>query len=206
LCAYYERYLGVATSGSARLEELGLDPSLGSEYAPTEYTTLHALMRACRVRRNHDVLLDVGSGKGRALIVAGRYPFRRVIGIDVSEELSNVARQNVNRARPRLRCADVTMLTRDATRYEVPDDVTIVYFNYSFDGDIFVHFLNRIRQSLAANPRPFRLITNVPALRETGIDSAIARAGWLSRDDRASLLVDRVKNRKITFHVSTLQG
>src|SRR5437763_11062946 len=42
-----------------------------------------------------DVFVDFGSGKGRVVYQAGRLPFRRVIGVEVSEELNRIARRNL---------------------------------------------------------------------------------------------------------------
>ena len=45
---------------------------------------------------DHDLtFIDLGSGKGRAVLLASLYPFRRLIGVEFSPELTEVARLNV---------------------------------------------------------------------------------------------------------------
>jgi methylase of polypeptide subunit release factors len=44
---------------------------------------------------------DLGSGKGAALIVAGGFPIKRAIGVELDDALTRVARENAERARPR---------------------------------------------------------------------------------------------------------
>ena len=39
--------------------------------------------------------VDIGSGKGRALLLASDYPFREIIGIELSPELDRVAQGEV---------------------------------------------------------------------------------------------------------------
>jgi SAM-dependent methyltransferase len=91
-----------------------------------------------------DVFIDFGSGKGRVLLIASRFPFRRIIGVELSEQSSAVARRNVERNSKRSRCADVRILTCDATEYEIPDDVTVAYFCDPFEGAAFQTVLDRL--------------------------------------------------------------
>jgi SAM-dependent methyltransferase len=74
-----------------------------------------------------DVFLDPGSGKGRAVLLAARYPFKRVIGVEFSESLTAIARRNMATFRARLRCHDVELVTADVVDYRIPDDVSVVY-------------------------------------------------------------------------------
>src|ERR1700754_2580229 len=41
--------------------------------------------------------VDLGSGKGRALLLASRFPFRRIVGVEIAPELSRVAAANIER-------------------------------------------------------------------------------------------------------------
>src|SRR5690348_8785344 len=54
-----------------------------------------------------DVFVDLGSGKGKALLIAGQLSFKRVIGVELDQELSESARSNIKQARPRLKASEV---------------------------------------------------------------------------------------------------
>src|SRR6516225_8353137 len=41
--------------------------------------------------------VDIGCGKGRALMVASAFPFRRLVGVEISPELCEIARANTAR-------------------------------------------------------------------------------------------------------------
>ena len=41
------------------------------------------------------VFLDVGAGKGRAMLVASEYPFLRVEGVELNPKLADIARRNI---------------------------------------------------------------------------------------------------------------
>lgn len=102
-----------------------------------------------------DVFVDFGSGKGRIVYQAARYPLKRVIGVEISEKLNEIASANIEQNRSRLRCQDVELVTCDAADYGIPDDMTIAYFIYPFAGETFRHVIENIVDSLVRNPRQF---------------------------------------------------
>ena len=42
-----------------------------------------------------DVFLDFGCGKGRVLLIASEYKFKKIIGIEFSPELAGIALKNI---------------------------------------------------------------------------------------------------------------
>jgi SAM-dependent methyltransferase len=99
--------------------------------------------------------LDFGSGKGRALLIAQRYGFARVIGIEASEELCMIAKANAVRSR-RGACP-VEVRLGDAARFEIPDDVTVAYFYNPFETEVMQQVASNLARSLREAPRPFRI-------------------------------------------------
>jgi SAM-dependent methyltransferase len=77
--------------------------------------------------------VDVGAGKGRALLLATKLPFRKVIGVELSEELSCIAEQNVARwgrvARPKTK---IRIVQGDATKFRWPHAPLLVYLYNPF--------------------------------------------------------------------------
>jgi SAM-dependent methyltransferase len=123
-----------------------------------------------------DVFVDFGSGKGRVLYQAAKYPFARVIGVEISAALSEAARRNLAHSRQRLACTSVEVVTADATEFEIPDDMTYAYFYYPFVGDTFARVIANIVASLDRNPRRLRIIYAV-----TEMESAILETGRFRR-------------------------
>src|SRR5689334_21303488 len=54
-----------------------------SPYQPTERELFHEMMAALaqhtKINFNHFIFIDLGSGKGRTLLMASDYPFRRIV-------------------------------------------------------------------------------------------------------------------------------
>jgi len=137
----------------------------------------------------HDVFVDFGSGMGRVVLQAARYPFKRVIGVELSGELHRIAQENIRRTRRRLRCRNVELVRADVLEYEVPDDVTVAYFYNPFTGDIFAEIIRRLAVSVERNPREVRIIYAYPT--EVG---TLVRAG--------AQLVKEVDEKLLTNSIS----
>jgi 16S rRNA G966 N2-methylase RsmD len=167
-----ERVLGVRTKGDIPGSERGFSYGL---YRPSSWIVLRELFRRLEVGRD-DVLVDVGSGMGRVLLVAARRPFRRVIGIEHDAELTAIARRNIEHRRGRLACRDVELLTIDALEWEVPDDLTVVYLFCPFPDEILARVLDNVVASLDRRPRAVRLIYNFSNVRNRETILATGRA------------------------------
>ena len=78
--------------------------------------------------------VDVGAGKGRVLLLAAELPFRKVIGVELNEELARIARKNVtlwNRtAKPQTK---IRVLREDAMEFRWPQTPLLVYLNNPFE-------------------------------------------------------------------------
>lgn len=97
---------------------------------------------------------------------AAEYPFAKVIGVELSHELLAIAERNVARNRDRLRCHDVELTQADVTSYELPDEVTVVFMNNPFTGEVFQAALGSLERSLERRPRYLRIVYRHPVEHE----------------------------------------
>jgi SAM-dependent methyltransferase len=156
-----ERVMGVETSRDIDLDGLGIHAPGRQRYEPSGWLDLRRILRPGDVGED-DVFLDLGSGKGRVVMQAAQYGFRRVIGVELSPELNLIAQANVNARRSPLRCDDIQFVTGDVTEYAIPDDVTVIYLFNPVRGDAFAALVQRIVESLDRQPRLLRVIYNTP--------------------------------------------
>jgi len=184
----FARRDGIQTAGTIQLEELGLAAEHRVFYGPSGWLNLRRILPRREVSA-HDVFVDFGSGMGRVVLQAARYPFRRVIGVELSGELHRIAQENIRRTRRRLRCRNVELVRADVLEYEVPDDVTVAYFYNPFTGDIFAEIIRRLAVSVERNPREVRIIYAYPTEVET-----LVRAG--------AQLVKEVDEKLLTNSIS----
>ena len=55
------------------------------------------IINSLRIDFREFTFLDIGSGKGRALLLAAEYPFRRIVGVELMPELNSMAEENIRR-------------------------------------------------------------------------------------------------------------
>jgi hypothetical protein len=130
-------------------------------YLGCEWPALYLALRALRPGPA-DVLVDLGAGKGRALLVAGRMPYRRVVGVELDPELAQCARGNIARARRRLRAADVVCETANLLDWPFPDDASTVFLFNPCYGQTFRQAITKIFDSYDRNPRRIHIVYENP--------------------------------------------
>jgi predicted RNA methylase len=114
-------------------------------------------LRGCRVGRE-DVLMDYGAGKGRVLLAAARFPFGRIVGLELNEADAEIARSNASIAGPHRRCPHIEVVVADARLWPLPDDVTYIYMFNPFWDATFKGMLDRVLESLDRRPRQLTVI------------------------------------------------
>lgn len=131
-----ERELGIRTFGSAAPKDLHLvcdDAGGGHLYQPTSSVLFHKALASLPVDVKGDVFFDVGSGKGRALVLAAEAGFKKVIGIEYATELSDMAIANIERVRSRFPNTEFDLHEGDAVAFGLPKGVHVVYLFNPFD-------------------------------------------------------------------------
>jgi SAM-dependent methyltransferase len=157
-----------------RLFDRGLDTSQHAylpEHEPLDRVLYvaspwHVLPRALRYVgvSDSDTFVDFGCGKGRVVHQAARRPFRRVIGVEISPDLAEIARTNLAARRHQHRCGSVEIVVADATQFPVPDDLTIAFLFRPFERETLEAVLNGIVESIDRNPRRVRMIYAWPTI------------------------------------------
>ena len=142
-----DRYYGIDTEGIVELPQLGIDKDVGSRQESTPLNHISKIMRTLEMTPN-DVFIDMGSGKGRIMLAAGRYPFKGIIGVDVSDELNKICARNIQKMKSRLRCKDFVNITSNVIDYSIPDDATFVFFFNPFKLDVMNAVINRVKESV----------------------------------------------------------
>ena len=139
----------------ADLDATGGDVPALWRYRPTPRDSFADIMRAIDVPFERTEFVDLGSGKGRALIMASEFPFRRVVGVELSPALHRVAERNIQRWRVarRTRVA-IELRCMDAAEWNPPSGETLIYLFQPFPVETLRRVLARLVAALSAAPRP----------------------------------------------------
>jgi tRNA1(Val) A37 N6-methylase TrmN6 len=107
--------------------------------------------------------VDLGSGKGRAVLLASRRPFRRIVGVEFAQELHEAARANLARfPRSAQRCQRIELVCADAAGYQLPDEDLVIFMYNPFALEVMRTIAARARDSLRARPRRMYVLYTNP--------------------------------------------
>ena len=123
-------------------------------YVPTTASVIYKILHSIPLQPNKLVFVDMGSGKGRALLVASEFPFMKIIGIELSENLHRIAQENVKRYRPASQqCAAFDLKCMDALDYSYGDAPFVLFLFDPFGREILQNIITNLEASLRARPR-----------------------------------------------------
>lgn len=148
-----------------------------SPYQPTEPALFREMMASLDVDFCEFTFIDIGSGKGRVLLMAADYPFRRIIGVELFPELDRIAKENIARYKSdSQRCFAIESLCKDAREFEFPSGSLLIYLFNPLPEAGLREFLQRLGQSLTSSPRRAIVLYHNPQL-----ESVIERASGLEK-------------------------
>lgn len=107
--------------------------------------------------------IDIGCGKGKPLLIAGDYPFKKIVGIDIAAQLLEVAKDNINiYKKGQIDTSRFDLHHMSIEDYELPLDPLVIHLCNPVSIQLLDDFLTRLEQSLKENPREVRIIYVVP--------------------------------------------
>jgi SAM-dependent methyltransferase len=120
---------GTDTSGLVPLWKLSIaakNVRFCKGYRPIEPWELETAVKALDEDITSFTFVDLGCGKGRPLLIAGRLGFRRVIGVEFAAELAAIARRNIQK----MGLTNASVVHGDATEFAFPEgDLVVFLFN-----------------------------------------------------------------------------
>lgn len=125
-----------------------------SRYSPTPVRTIRQVIAASPVPHGDMSFVDFGCGKGRVMLVASDFPFKKIIGVEFSGSLCETARNNFSRYKSDAqRCHDFEVHCQDVSEFAIPDEAGFFYFYEPFTAQIAEKVLDNIEASIARHPR-----------------------------------------------------
>lgn len=150
-----------------------------SAYQPTEPDLFREMMAALPIEFNQFTFIDLGSGKGRTLLMASDFPFRKILGAEILPALHHIAQENLRRYRsPSQQCSALEALCCDAAEFDFPAEPLLLYLFNPLPEAGLRRVMARLAQSWQAHPRPLFIMYHHAALEHIllGIQN-LARVG-----------------------------
>jgi len=153
---------GTDTNGIIELSDLVIQHPMweyGVRYQATPPDVMMGALRGLDVDFRDFVFIDFGSGKGRALLLASGFPFKKIIGVEISEELNEIAWKNIAKFKSdKQKCRNLESVCAHATEFPLPEENLVLYFYNPFAEIVMTELLDGIRKSLDAHPRTIYIV------------------------------------------------
>ena len=156
----FDRHFGLATSGiDDDLPGLGIPESMRAHangHEPIQLDVFRDIVRDLRALGiafpDYD-FVDLGSGRGRALLLALEHGFARAIGVEISPKLCQEAKDNFARYRRRRpSTGTVEVRNGNAAEVELPGGNLLVFLYNPFDDTVLKEVLSRLVNWATTNP------------------------------------------------------
>lgn len=166
----YDDLTGCDTSGMVHRRRLGPD---AEDYQPIDPDVFRAALAHIEEDFSRFTFVDVGCGKGRALLLAEEYDFCKIIGVEFSQRLTKIAAANAARIGSRR----IFVACDDAREFQFPPEPLLVFLYNPFSGEIF----RSVVQRLARGSNALYIVYVNPL--HADVISAEARMKLIARDD-----------------------
>jgi len=128
-------------------------------YGAVNHDFFREIFRAIPMSLKPFAFVDVGSGKGAAVLMAGEFPFRRLIGLELTPELIDIARINVQKFNASTGAAlDPQWVHCDFFKWPLPDEPLLFFFNNPFPEQITLEALVALESAVVAHRHPVLLV------------------------------------------------
>jgi SAM-dependent methyltransferase len=140
-----------------------------SPYQPTEQELFREILNDLQQQTKLDfkdfTFIDLGSGKGRTLLMASEYPFRRIVGVELLPNLHQIAANNLECYKnDSQKCFSLQSICEDATTWPLPDEPVVIYLFNPFPEPGLRKVIANLEDSLGAHPRPVYVLYHNPVL------------------------------------------
>jgi hypothetical protein len=138
-------------------------------YYPSAPSVLQCIYKYLKIDYRNFVFIDVGSGKGRVLLYASGFPFKRIIGVESSVTTCEIAKRNVNIYNSSSKKSkNIEIINSDILNVRFPNENTVFYLYNPFilSSSMYYKFLRKLELSIKKHPRRIFVVYSNPESHE----------------------------------------
>ncbi len=161
----FDREHGTETSKRVHVTDLEIDNANwihAEAYFPTPSRLLADICEGLDMQFEELTFVDLGSGKGRVLLMASQFPFRRIIGVELSAELDEIARENIAAYRGEQGCHNIATVCGDFTAFEFPPEPLFVFLYNPASLQLSQKLAKNLMRSIKEHPREVWILYVTP--------------------------------------------
>lgn len=173
------------------LESLDITEETGSWHENSGGPDLEVVIRSLTINAN-DSIIDLGCGKGGALITFSKYGFQSIDGLDISKELLLVAKNNLSK----LGIVKATLFCSNATTFTALQKYRFIYMFNPFPANVMIQVISNINESIKKYPRNLTIIYRNPVCHDIIVSNSEFRVA--GKFDHFSIPIWVYQNRYVT--------
>jgi SAM-dependent methyltransferase len=144
----------------------------GVGYWPTPVGLIREILEFLPIRHEEFTFIDLGSGKGRVLLLASEYAFEKIIGVEYAPELHLAAFENIRGYRNGVqKCKAIESVCRDMAKFQFPEKPLAIFLYNPTSEPVMRVVAENLRKSLDDCPRTIWIVYVTPAydIFESGV-------------------------------------
>lgn len=157
----FDRQNGTDTSGFVSVDELPADAPARDQANPYAGSQPGVLRQAlgCVPSIDTCTFVDLGCGKGRAVLVASEFSFKDICGVELSADLAGIARKNVAIVSSRHpQRTPVRIVVADAAAFSFPAGNLVLFLYNPFGAELMAQVVHSVEAAMAAENRSVYVI------------------------------------------------
>lgn len=136
-------------------------------YEPIKHSHFRSMLGELDLDLADYTFIDLGAGKGRALMFAADYPFKQIIGVEFSAILFQMMEKNIQQfVRKTGKSDNFQVYCADAAEFELPQSPIVLYLFNPFRGQVMQSVIDRIEDMVKNTPFPIYILYRNPSCRE----------------------------------------
>lgn len=167
----FDQAWGTDTSVAVGIDDLDVDEAErvdANDYECMHAGTLLRILTGLGVELDGYEFVDLGSGKGKAVLVAATRPFKRVTGVELSDHLHRVAVENIARfeALGGRRSGEMRSVCQNAARFRTTHPDVVVFMLNPFGAAVLRQVVIALDEHLADSSRRGIVLYSNPVHRD----------------------------------------
>jgi hypothetical protein len=128
-------------------------------YEAAPVNAVRSILKELPIDHSKYTFIDYGSGKARVLLLASEYPFKKIIGVELSKFLTGIADENLKICKNfNQKCTNIELCCANATQFRLPNGPLVIFFFTPFMGSIMEQVASNIQQTLNITSQPTHIV------------------------------------------------
>jgi hypothetical protein len=136
-------------------------------YVATTASLIYEILKSLALEPDLFAFVDMGSGKGRALLVASEFAFAKIVGIELSPHLHRIAQANIRRYSPSSQqCTAFELHCMNVVDYRFGKEPLVLFLFDPFGRETLTSVIANLEASLSVAPRDVYVVYVYPQFED----------------------------------------